>query len=645
MFPYSRLYVIFNYINNNEFTSIGSLSSVLNVTGRTIRSDINTINNTLSRKGASISLKRGIGYYLVVEDETLYNQFIKEITQGKESNLELDSSEDRLKYLLSILLYNKNYISLDELANKVYISKATLQNYIKSLKTILNKYNLDYISKINLGVRIIGNEEDIRKCLIDNVLIHNFQNYLVGFTKDEYALFEFIDLDLVKDIVISSLSSHNIKTNDFNLKNIIIHVALMISRVKNDCYINIKNKQLNMPNNVFELVEELSKLIENNFDIDISVGEKQYLYLHILSNTDVNYDTDIKDQFIRQNIDNLLNIVNQNYNFDLKNDEILKNDLFNHFRSILTNKFYAINKRNPLLNTIKTNFPLAYEITLTATTQVFNKEPYKLNDDEVGYVSLHIGAAIERCFSGTLQKKNVILVCGSGQATTRMLEARLNIFFNNKISIVRKASYNEYTNYSSRELKNVDFVISTIPLKKGIIPSITVDFSLKNNDIEAISKFIVSISKDKERKTSRFFDKNLFIKMPTIKNKEQVIKTLCASLEANNYIDSNFYNSVMLRESLAHTNMNEVFALPHPMDLCARETKVSVLILDKPVLWNGKESVQIIFLLAIKKGDQKYIEHLYDIFIEIVNNPKLQQEIIHSDSFDTFLHSINKCIE
>ncbi|MFQ7174513.1 MAG: PRD domain-containing protein [Thomasclavelia ramosa] len=83
----------------------------------------------------------------------------------------------------------------------------------------------------------------------------------------------------------------------------------------------------------------------------------------------------------------------------------MSHDLFLHFKSILNTKSFALNKRNPLLNTIKTNFPLAFDITLTCTAKIFNKPPYILTEDEVGYVSLHIGAAIERCFRKPSKQK------------------------------------------------------------------------------------------------------------------------------------------------------------------------------------------------------------------------------------------------
>ena len=510
MFPYNRLNEIFDYVRQDNIVSASQLSVLLNITDRTIRSDIQAINEILEKNGAKIKLKRKAGYYIEINDQEKYNTFLCSIKQTRTSNLELDSSQDRIKYLLNLLLYSDEYMSLDDLADNIYVSKNTLQNYIKTLKAIFSKYNLEYISKTNVGVKIIGNEDDKRKCLVENVLSYNFQNYVTGFTKDEYTLFEGIDLDLLKQIISNKLKNAHIKTNDFNFKNLIIHFALMISRIQFDCYINTNNT-IKIDDNYTDFIDDIANEIEYTFNITISEGEKKYIYSHLVANTQLNDLVD-NDNKIKELVEELLNNIYFDYNFDLRNDEILSHDLFLHFKSILNTKSFALNKRNPLLNTIKTNFPLAFDITLTCTAKIFNKPPYILTEDEVGYVSLHIGAAIERCFSGSLQNKSVILVCGSGQATTRMLEARLNVFFKDKITIVRKASYNEFINYTKRELLNIDFVISTIPLKSEHIPTITVDFALNNQDIEAISKFLTSISLNKMKKSNKFFDKNsLFI--------------------------------------------------------------------------------------------------------------------------------------
>jgi hypothetical protein len=643
VFPYNRLNEIFDYVRQDNIISANRLASLLHVTDRTIRSDIQIINEILEKNGSKIKLKRKTGYYIEINDQEKYNAFLYSIKQNKMNNLELDTSQDRIKYLLNILLYSNNYISLDDLADKIYVSKNTLQNYIKTLKNIFLKYNLEYISKTNVGIKVIGNENDKRKCLVENVLSFNFQNYVTGFTKDEYTLFEGIDLDLLKQIIANKLTVAQIKTNDFNFKNLIIHFALMISRIQFDCYINTNNA-IKIDDNYANFINDIAKEIEEAFDITISEGEKKYIYSHLVANTRLN-DLVSNDNKIKALVEELLNNIYYDYNFDLRNDEILSHDLFLHFKSILNTKSLALNKRNPLLNTIKANFPLAFDITLTCITKIFNKPPYILTEDEIGYVSLHVGAAIERCFSGSLQRKSVILVCGSGQATTRMLEARLNIFFKDKIMIVHRASYNEFINYTKRELLNIDFVISTIPLKSNYVPTITVDFSLNNQNIEDISKFLTSISLDKMKKSNKFFDKNLFLHLDKIESKETLLKQMCHLMEEQNIVDNDYFDYVMERENLAKTNMNEIFALPHPMRLCAKDTKVAVAIIDEPLTWYKQDTVQIIFLLAIKQGDQQDIEHLYDIFIEIVNNPKLQQNIIHCHDFDSFINNLLDNIE
>lgn len=639
MFPYIRLNEIFEYISNHHYISARNLSTLLNVTERTIRSDIQALNDILNSHGAIIKLKRKNGYYIEIYNQALYDQFLNSSASLKNNSIILDSSQDRIKYVLNTLLYQQDYISLDELAKCVYISRNTLQNYIKTIKDILKKYNLEYISKYQYGVKIIGNEEDKRKCLIDNILTRDNQNYIIGFSKDELTLFEGIDLNLLKNIVVNHLKSIDSSINDFNLKNLILHFALMISRIQHDCYIHFINS-ITIPNNMASFIENICCQLERNFNIIITEGEKKYMYLHIIANT--HFDSlEIDDENLKNDIQNLLDVICQDYRFDLRNDDILIKDLFNHFKSIFTTKSYSINKKNPLLNTIKNNFPLSFEITFNATSKIFNQKPNILTEDEIGYVSLHIGAAIERCFSGTLQRKNVILVCGSGQATTRMLEARLNVFFNDKIYIVNKTSYNEFISYNENDLKNIDFVISTIPLKSNIIPTITVNFSLNSEDVEAISKFISIISSNTSKKSDKFFDKNLFMYIDEKITKNTLLLKMYHALKKEELVEEDFYDKVILRESLANTSMNEVFAIPHPIESWSHQTKVTVAILEKPIQWNSKDSVQIVFLLAIKKGDQLDIEHLYDLFIDIVNNPKLQQDIIHSSTFEQFLKSLH----
>lgn len=641
MFSYHRLQELYQLINLHNTISCGQLSKHLKVSERTIRSDILSINEVLSNYGAKVILKRNIGYQLEIKNTEKYEQFEQTLKHNHFTN-DLDSSSDRIKFLLSKLLYLNDYVSLEDLANMVFISKNTMINYSKTIKTIIQNYDLEYISKTNEGIKIIGSEENKRKCLLENVLSFDFQNYIIGFTPEEYTLFEGIDIDYIKELVSSQLMIHKIKTNDFSLKNLMIHFALMVSRIQNNNSLK-EIIPLIKEEDIEGCIQEINDCLSNYFKIEINEAEKNYIFQHFIANTNTDYIS-LKEKDIEEDVTNLLNSIYKNYNFDLRKDEILFHDLSLHFNSILKSKSYSLNKRNPLLNTIKNNFPLAFEITLTAIAEAFHSSKITLTEDEIGYVSLHIGAAIERCFSGVIQRKNVILVCGSGQATTRMLEARINVFFKDKIIITKKLSYHEFISTDKSAFKNVDFAISTIPINSNSIPTICVDFAINTKDIESISRFLTTISSDKVLKLNKFFDESIFIKANSFESKEELLKIMCDSLQTSKITNTEFFNSVMKREKIASTNMNDVFALPHPMELCANQTKVAVAILNKPLLWNDSQTVQIVLLLAIKQDEHINIEHLYDLFIQIVNNTKLQNEIIHSKNFNDFLKVLKNSI-
>lgn len=632
MFSSLRLDHMFTIISGNEYTTAEEIINKFHVTDRTIRTDIKILNSKLKKYDCEIVLKRKVGYHLVINDPNKYNMLLKEIKNTPEQ-ISINSLDERIKYILKELLYADDYIVLDDLADEVYVTRNTLQNYIKTIKDILEKYNLMYISKPNIGVKIFGNEKDKRKCLVNEILNKETPSYVISFSKQEQTLFEGIDLYELQEIVTNILNKYEIETNDYDRKNLVIHFALMLSRVKAENYIPY-NPKMPIPDDIKEIISQICKKIESKFNVQITKGEQQYIYLHIVSNTHIQIG-EVNPIQLESKITELLNVIYQEYNFDLRHDDILRKDLFNHFKSIFSTKDIYLNKKNPLLNTIKSNFPLPFEITLTSTKKVFTEE---MSEDEIGYISLHIGASIERCFTGKYEKKKVLLVCGSGIATTRMLEARLQSYFNNKIFIMNKISYAQFQHY---DYSNIDFVISTIPIQSDEIPIEVVDFALKNQDIERISKRLSSMDVQTNL-IIKFFDKQLFVHRSKVESKDEILKQLGHLLERKNIVDDNYFNSVLERENMANTNMNEVFAIPHPMQPCSNETKVCVAIIDEPVEWNDNhESVQIIFMISIKVGEQQDIEHLYDLFIEIVNNKKLQQDIIHSKTYEQFLSVIS----
>lgn len=640
MFGFKRLDEEFEIIRDAEYTPADRLAKLFGVTERTIRSDISKINSNLDGKGAHVAIKREAGYHLVITDEEAYQAF--KDTFALAENLgtpDLTSADERIRFLLNAILTSTDYLTTSELLDMVYVGENTLQNYIRQIREITAEYNLGIVTKPGAGFRIIGREEDRRRCFIDHVIVRNMRSYVTGFSKKERQLFPDIDLDLLDRIVRRHLTRSEIHTTDYGFKNLLVHTALMISRVKAGCEVEMTGT-VDLTARIEYFIDDTCADLEKAFDITISESERRYLFMHILSNTTLD-QPDINERLIRNDIDEMLDLVYHNYGFDLREDAELKDNLLEHLITTFRGKDLRLSIKNPLLNTIRSNFPLAFEIALASTLKVFDTEPHTLTEDEVGYVALHIGAAIERKSPKDQPRRRVILICGSGKSVAEMLKSRIETFFGDKLEIAGPISYRKFVSLEAAMLADIDFVVTTVPLEDSSLPHVLVDFSLNTQDIESISRLLSSIGTDRASKIDKFFHPALFERIKGPMTKGAVLERLCCKLEAAGVVTDDFIASVIEREGLSDTNMGPNFAIPHSMKPISLDTKVAVALLDEPVSWNeGAPEVHIVFLLAVRAGDRENIENLYDLLLEIVNNRHMQQAVLEAEDFDAFMAAL-----
>lgn len=76
----------------------------------------------------------------------------------------------------------------------MYVSKFIILNDIKRIKFILLKYNLILVFKLYYGVKVEGKEIDIWRCIFNNMINRNFENYIIGIIDREIELFNNVDL-------------------------------------------------------------------------------------------------------------------------------------------------------------------------------------------------------------------------------------------------------------------------------------------------------------------------------------------------------------------------------------------------------------------------------------------------------------------
>ncbi|WP_298579463.1 BglG family transcription antiterminator [uncultured Olegusella sp.] len=644
MFEYERLNQIFDTVQEAAYIPATQLASLCHVSTRTIRTDVSRLNDKLRDNGAQIVMHRGMGYRLEISDNKLYKAYIASLESYKD-NRDLSSAPNRLRTLLSILLRSDSYITVEDLAGQIFVEESTIQSYLRQARAIMIGYGIECVNKRGRGMRIFGREADRRDCFAHEVIRQNLRSYVTGFSTEEQMMIANVDLYQLQAIFNEHLKDSTLVTTDAGAKNIMLHLALAVSRVKAGYVIEGESTR---PDNAegWEFVNDISNDLERVFGIKLSFSERYYAYRHVMLNAHTG-ETSVADMpDFEDKVTQLLEVIFQNYGYDLRTDETLHTALINHLTSIF--KAVELNNpyKNPLLNTIQTSFPLVYEITLMSSSEVFTEEPYTLDEDSVGYLSLHIGAAIERLSAKDATNRLwVFVVCSSGKAALSMLTSRIESYFGDKIEVKRSMSYREYLSLSEHEFAGIAFIITTVPLDNSARLSVLVDFRFGSSNIKFVSRLIESLDSDRFRKLERFFARENFMVVNGQTDKRTLIRQMCDGLEREGMVDLTFFDSVMLRESISDTSMNRQFAIPHSMKPEALHKRIAVAILKRPIAWSDEhQQIKIVFLLAIKAGDHFELESLYDLLVRIVEDSRLQQELAEVKDFNELMQVLAAAI-
>lgn len=632
-FSYQRLDDLFDFfLLKKEPILIKDIASTINVSERTIRTDISNLNDYLIDKNAKIKLIRQKGYILDCEDEKKIIDWWGNFNKTEGYSL-LGSLEERQNYLFALLLNELKYYSVYELMEHLCISKNTLYMYLKNIRKTLSNYNLKLINNTNTGFKVIGTEYDKRKAILDLFLINDLQSYLVGFTDLEKLFLSNIDLDLLNILESKHLYSLQLLNSDFYHKNIISTIALAIARVKEGLTINeISIEVPKLMDHALDAIYSFLKEVENAFSITLPINEINYFILTL----SINVPRLIKNPKNHPSessiiVDELLTSIYETSNLDWTKDKILFEDLVNHIENFIKISSIDKERKNPILSTIINSFPFAYSLSLTHLGVIGKKYNIFFSEDEVGYIALHIAGAIERHKAKT-QQLNVIIVCGGGFAMSKIIESKINKKFPNKFNIKKTYSYAEF---QLANISDIDLTITTLPFTQENTPTAYIDMSNIDKAIDDLKYYLTDDQINNN--VMQLFNPENFYYFDTDKlSKKDLLVKMTGDLEKQNIVSADFVSSVLERESLQTTLINDVIAIPHSMTMSANRSRVSVAIFPNGIQWEKDKKCNFIFLLAISKTDNEITDNLYDLILNLIDDKAMTKQLLKAYTFHEF---------
>lgn len=608
--------------NAKKAMSGPELSEQLGITVRTLRNDLKDYREELLENGIEIISKHAIGYQLIIKDEEKYYNYLEMmLKEGSQNQMLIPIyPEDRIHYLIRMFLTEEDYIKIEDICERIFVSRSTLSNDLKEVREKLKYFHLDLETKPFYGLKLIGSEFHKRSCI---------SQYFFHGTKDDAAyLSQTKSTQQQEDIttlLYETMVEEQFKLTDIGFQNLVIHILIALIRLKEKPqFTPFEYDESIKERKEYEVALRLCQKLEEKFEIAFPETEIYYIAMHLSGKKAVQYSSNTlyMNNEYEGVVQHILEDIQDKFQMDLTSDLELYTSLSLHLQPMMNRLKYGMVIPNPLLEQIKIDNPLAFEMSILTANSIQALTHKNVSENEMGYIALHFALAIER-YQKQGPKKNIIIICASGMGSSQILLYKVKQKFKENINSIYVTELYELPNIDQ---KTYDFILSTVPIPfQTEIPAIHVQYFLDDHDMMTLSDAFLSQSEDLSF-VDEYFHQELLFEDLQGRSQKEIIHEMCYRISCVKNIPDCFEEEVLKREKFSDTEFGNAIAMPHPMKPLTDETFVTVGILKKPIKWKHQQ-VKYIFLLSIQKDSQETLGLLHETLSSLVFDKKAMQEL------------------
>ena len=473
-----RMLGIIRYLKLHQTSTFKEMAENLKVSERSIRYDVDRINDILSLEKLPEIEKHSKGVLVFPEGLDL-----EELEEEAEV---IYTSKERMSVLLLILLLRNEELKMNQLSRQFKVSRSTIKNDMDALDEELRKDGLSigYSDHFYLEgprrKRITLLNQEFKKYI--NYLINPFTNYN---SYEFYCIhiihmaFEGISIPNVVLAVNELLEHLNCTLTNTSyawyMSNIMVLIWFIIHGKEYPLDLRV------VPEFDREKFGEFSRKLEGI--IGRPVTEEHVCLMAKL------FDFTNKFAGINEKVDpvhaeavtfSLISVMSQEMGLPFDKDKMLVEGLLNHMIPLIQRIQDGIEIRDNMISLLGPEELKLYGLMKQVCGEVDTLKEIT-NEDEIVYLTVCFMASIRRMKNTPY--KRVLLVCGHGYGTTTMLKESLlseyQIHIKDTIPLYKISSYPDWA--------GIDFVFSTIPFNNSLPkPCIVVNPILQAKDREAI---------------------------------------------------------------------------------------------------------------------------------------------------------------
>ncbi|WP_031313971.1 BglG family transcription antiterminator [Caldanaerobacter subterraneus] len=691
--------ILMKLINSNEPIKISELAKLFNVSSRTIRYDLDAIDEFLKYNNLPQLIRKpnvGVKFSELLEHRNKALSFLDTLSPYY-YNL---SQKERVNVILSELIQQRDYITINTLAEKLMVSRSTVISDLKKVKEWLEERGLYLKALPKYGVKVVGDEKQLRRAAIEllteaididkalDIVKAPFYGRSLGGSGQIAKLFEDIDIPYIEQCV--QIAERELETifSDAAFSGLVIHIAIAIKRIQLGKDIVMPKEELKAleMTKEFAVASNIAKMLEDRFNVSIPVDEIGYITIHLLGSNVAKPKTYLNENWIEYQLltEKIIRNVSERIKENLLEDQQLFEGLLDHLRPTIYRLKHDLKLKNPILDEIKTNYRELFEIVRESLKPIEEYTGRNLNEEEIGYFVIHFGAAIERKKTAISIKPNVLVVCSTGIGTAKLLSSRLQSVFD--VHIIDTIAFHQIKEVLKD--KKIDLIVSTIPLKCDEVKVVEVNPLLTDRDIEKLSKFLAKpqdkrldvvdelmeiinrhcVIKDREKLLE---DLLIFFNIASYENRRGVVHpvlkdlltkdTIKLNVEAKDWEEAvRIGGELLVKNGFAEPQYVEAMintvkemgpyiviapgiAMPHARpEAGARKIGMSLITLKNPVNFGNKENDPVKIVVSLCAIDHSSHLKALSELVELLGDEEFVEAVLNANDVDRVLKLLGK---
>ena len=626
-------------LREDAWVTAGSLADVVGVTPRSIRSYVVALNARVAGGDAVESGPAGYRSGPSARD-ALRTRAAAESTP-----------RNRLHALVRMLLDEGDGIDVFASAERLHVSDATVESDLTRVRALLDDTGLS-LERDREQVRLVGSEEDRRRLLSrlahdesDAASFHPeaFRTALVGNAVDAAAVGPF------KTALVEELGALGYFVNELAISDVLLHIAIAADRVAAGH--TLSAEPTGARPEVPRVGAVLARLADAHFGVRLGAGDSAHLASLVLTRVvapgaDATQDVARSgvEPRVEQAVREELQRAADEYRLDLVDDTFVLR-LALHIQNLLRRAESSALSRNPLTRSLKSSYPMIFEVAVSIASGLHDRVGSPIHDDEIAYIAMHVGGRLERSRTAA-SILTATIVCPGYYELHELLRSRVDRALGSSIEVTSVVTSvdPDWASFTT------DLVLSTIDPGVSGDRFVRIHPFFSDTDAERVQQAAARLRRARRlnrlrEELSRYFDAAAFVHPLPDDGEEAIVRRLGELLVRRGLIGEDYVENTIVRERMSSTAFTDALAVPHALQMTAARTAIAIGVADGSVAW-GDGRVQVVALAAFSESDRAAFQTVFEQLVEVFSErDSVQRMVRRGTTFEAFLDELVAVID